>query len=135
MQLRLVEAGRRVALNAVDEPLERADADPVVAEARRDAGIRQATPLVERRAREDTDGELAATFELVVDRKLERRGDVVDRRDAELGEMLLRRPGFAEPLIESLRCDGTTHAREGAVGHAPGRASTHPFQSRDRLRA
>ena len=40
MQLWLVEARGRVALDAVDESLERADADPVVAEAGRDASIR-----------------------------------------------------------------------------------------------
>ena len=40
VQLRLVEARGRVSLDAVDESLERADANPVVAEARRDAGVR-----------------------------------------------------------------------------------------------
>ena len=70
VQLRLVEARRGVALNAVDESLERADANPVVAEAGRDAGVGQLVPLVERRTREHAHGELAASLELRVDREL-----------------------------------------------------------------
>ena len=84
VELRLVEARGGVALDAVDESLERADADPVVAESRRDARIRQLVPLVERGTGEYANSELAAPLELRVDGKLNGRRVVVNGGDAKL---------------------------------------------------
>src|SRR5688572_19599648 len=135
MQLRLVEPRGRVALDTVHEPFEGADANPVVSEPPRDAGVRQTAPLVERRTGKYTDGELAAALELREHRELERRRVVVNRRDAELRKVLLRRSRFPEALIERLGRDGGAHAGKRGIGHPTGCSPVHALEPRDWLRA
>src|SRR5262245_5714432 len=124
MQLRLVEARRRIPLNAVYESLERPDTDPVVAEAGRDTGVGEPAPFVERGARENTHGELATPLEFRVDRQLKGRRDVMDRRHAELGEVLLRGPSLTQPLSKVL---GATAARTRASAVSATRPVVRPF--------
>ena len=81
-------------------------------------------PLVERRPREDAHRQLAAPLELRVHRQLRRRRDVVDRRDAELGEVLLRRARFAQTLVERLGRD-RARARARAPRRTRARSRAH----------
>ena len=68
--------------------------------------------------------------------QLERRRDVVDGRDAELGEVLLRRARLAQALVERLRRDGgVARARAPLSATRPvARPFTHSRPG-DRLRA
>ena len=71
--------------------------------------------------------ELAAPLELRVHRELERRRDVVNRRDAELGEMLLRGARLAQTLVEGLGRDCAARTRTSAESETRpvARPSTH----------
>jgi hypothetical protein len=131
VELRLVEARGGVALDSIDESLEGANANPVVAESGGNARVGQASPLVERRTREHTHGELAAAMKLPVHRELKWRRDVVDGGDAELGQVALRGARFTEPLVERLRRDRGAHSGEGGIGDASGGATVHALEAMD----
>src|SRR5687768_2508460 len=89
-------------------------------------------PLVESGTREHANRELATVLERRVHGELKGRGDVMDRRDAELREMLLRGTGFPQPLIERLWRDRRAHARECRIRHATGCATAHALETADR---
>ena len=121
VQVGLVEARRGVAHDAVDEALEAADLEHLVAEAVADAERRQVLPAIEGRAGIDPYRQLAAALELGEYLELFRRGDVVDAGDAVAAQALEGDPGLGQALLEGFRWYHRPHLLGGLGAQTAGR--------------
>src|SRR5690606_36126403 len=127
VQLRLVEASGRVALDPVDEALEPADPHPLVAEPVTYTRRAQLIPLVQRRPCVHTYRELSASLQLLIDRELFRARVVVDGRDTVTREVGHRRMRLSQPLLERLRRYCATYALCGGRIQSSGHAVRDAF--------
>ena len=128
---RLEEEGGAVAHDAVDPGLEADQAQPVVAEAAREAERRDLLGPVELRPDVDARRQLALPPELLVGHHLLGRREVLDRRHAALARLAQHRAHLHQPLLEADRGNHLAH-EVGGRALQDSRSAGRPRPSRSR---